>query len=438
MSLAASNTPIADLGSLNRHSMVAILAIVGAFGGLIWWGATTDIAGAVIAGGQLQVESYAKMIQHQDGGIVKEILVHNDDAVTEGQILLRLDDTSIGASLGVVNAQRNDALVQEARLLAEIANQKTFAIPAKLDANDPDVASLAATQQQILTAELADRDGRVSQLNEQVTQLEHQIDGLAMQQTAAETQLGLIQDRTKNLDLLFGQQLAQGGDVTNSHLQAAAAEGEKGRLIAAISQTRATIAEKKLAAEQIQTDFMSQTLDTLQKTRQTIAETTQQKLAGDDKMARTVIRAPQAGVVHELIVHTVGGVVTPGQVIMQIVPQTDTLLVGIHIDPGDVDSVHPDQRVNLRFSSLDRRRTPEAWGKIESISPDLVVNQQTGRGYYTANVRIDATELAKLPKDIKLMPGMPVEAFVTTGDRSVLDYLLHPLVEEMQLAFREQ
>jgi HlyD family secretion protein len=438
MSLAAAENPVSDLRSLKRHSMVGLIGIIGLFGGLVIWAANTDIAGAVISGGQLVVESYAKQIQHQDGGIVKEIFVHNDDAVTQGQVLLTLDDTAIRASLGVVTSQLNEALVQEARLVAEIGNQQTFSLPAELDANAPDVASLYATQQQILSAQMADRNGKMAQLDEQVTQLEHQIDGLAMQQHSAETQLSIVQARMKNMDILFEQQLAQAGEVSNLHLQEAAAEGEKGRLIAAIAQTRATIAEKKLAAEQIQTDFLAATLDDLQKTRQTIAQARQQKMAGQDKLTRTVIRSPQTGIVHESIVHTIGGVVAPGQTLMQVVPEADNLLVGIHIDPSDVDAVHPDQKVNLRFTSLDRRRTPEAWGKIVSVSPDLVVDQQTRRGYYTANVRIDADQLAKLPKDMKLIPGMPVEAFVTTGDRSVLDYLLHPLTEEMQLAFREQ
>ncbi len=435
---AIAETPIADIGSLRRHSIVGLIAIFGLFGGLCFWAANTDIAGAVIAGGTLQVESYAKQIQHPDGGTVKEILVHNDDAVTEGQVLLKLDDVAIRASLGVVTAQLNEALVQEARLVAEIGGKTVFTVPPALDAKDPDVEALATTQQQILTSAMADKDGRIGQLSEQISQLNAQIDGLAMQQDAAEKQLKIIQDRMVNMDALFAQHLAQAADVSNLHLQEASAEGEKGRLIAAIAQTKATISEKKLAIEQIGNDFMSQTLDDLQKTRQTIAEATQQKLAGQDRLTRTVIRSPQAGIVHESIVHTVGGVVSPGQTLMQIVPQSDTLLVGIRIDPNDIDAIHQDQKVNLRFTSLDHRRTPEAWGKVESVSPDLVTEQQTGRRYYTANVRIDADELAKLDKSIKLLPGMPVEAFVTTGDRSVLSYLLHPLTEEMQLAFREE
>jgi HlyD family secretion protein len=436
MTLAAE-TLAADLGSLRRHAWIGIIAIVFGFGGLCFWAANTDISGAVIAAGQLQVESFAKLIQHQDGGIVKQINVHDDDPVKEGDVLVVLDDTDIRASLGVVTAQLNEAYVEEARLVAQIGGKQTFDLPKTVDANDAKIQSLQATQQQILTAQVADRDGRIAQLNEQIQQLNHQVDGLAMQEDADNKQLTILDQRSSNMDNLLGQGLAQAADTTNLHLQEAAAEGDRGRLIAAIAQTKSTVTEKQAAIDQTQAGFMSQALDDLQKTRQTIAQAEQQKLAGQAKLDRTIIKAPQTGVVHESIVHTVGGVITPGQTIMEIVPSSDTLLVGIHIDPNDIESVHVGQAVNLRFSSLDRRRTPEAWGKIDSVSPDLVVQQQTGRAYYTANVRIDADELAKLPQDIKLIPGIPVQAFVTTGDRSVLSYLVHPLVEEMQLAFRE-
>ncbi|MBI4921064.1 MAG: HlyD family type I secretion periplasmic adaptor subunit [Devosia nanyangense] len=435
----ALETPIADLGSLKRHSLVGLLAVFGVFGGLVLWAANTDIAGAVISGGTLVVESYPKQIQHQDGGTVREIFVHNEDAVTEGQVLIRLDDTAIRASLGVINAQLYEGLAQEARLAAQVAGEPDFEVPADLEplAGDPQVASFLGTQRQILSAQLADRDGRIGQLNEQVLQLDHQIEGLAMQQEAAEKQLKIISARMVDMDDLFSRQLAQAGEVSTLHLQQAAAEGETGRLIAAIAQTRATIAEKRLQIEQINTDFLSQALDGLQKVRQAVAEGRQQKLAAADRLARTDIRAPQAGIVHASVVHTVGGVVSPGETLMQIVPQTDDLLVAIRIDPSDIDQVRIDQKVNLRFSGFDRGKTPELWGKMETISPDFVQEQQTGRRYYTANVRIDADQLTTLPADIKLLPGMPVEAFVTTGDRSVLSYLLHPFTEELQMAFRE-
>ena len=439
MTAEAGNAPLFDIASLKRHSVVGLLGVIGLFGGLTAWAAFTDIQGAVIAGGSLIVEGFSKQVQHADGGIVTEINVRNDDSVEEGQVLLRLDDTAIKASLAVVNAQRNEALVIETRLLAELAGESDFALPAELAPikDDAEIASRYATQQEILAARVRDQSGKVSQLNEQISQLDHQIEGLDIQLKAAEKQYEVIAARTADMEGLYAKNLVEAGQVSTLQLQLASAEGEKGRLIAAIAQTKATIAEKALQIEQITTEFTQRALDELQRTRQALAEATQQKVAAEDRVARTTIRAPQAGIVHESIVHTVGGVVGSGQTLMMIVPQSDDLLVGIHIDPMDIDQIQTGQRVHLRFSSLDQRKTPEAWGHIEQVSPDLVVEQQTGRRYYTANVRIEAEDKAKLPANIKLLPGMPVEAFVTTGERSVLDYLIHPFVAELQLAFRE-
>lgn len=439
MTAEASAGPLFDSRSLRRHSAIGLLGVIGLFGGLVLWAAFTDIQGAVIAGGSLVIEGFSKQVQHADGGIVTEIMARNEDTVEEGQVLLRLDDTSIKASLGVVNAQRNEGLIIEARLVAELAGKTEFALPAELApiADDSEIASRYLTQQQILTARVSDQAGKVSQLGEQISQLDHQIEGLDIQLTAAQQQYDIIAARAIDMEGLYAKNLVDAGQISQLRLQRAAAEGEKGRLIAAIAQSRATIAEKGLQIEQIKSEFTQRALDEIQKTRQMLAEATQQKVAAEDRLARTIIRAPQSGIVHESIVHTVGGVIGSGQTLMMIVPQSDDLMVGIHIDPMDIDQIQADQRVRLRFSSLDQRKTPEAWGKIEQVSPDLVVEPQTGRRYYTANVRIEAEEKAKLPKNIKLLPGMPVEAFVTTGDRSVLDYLIHPIVAELQLAFRE-
>ena len=439
MTAEAASGPMIDIASLRRHAVVGMIAVVGLFGGLTAWAAVTDIQGAVIAGGTLIVEGFSKQVQHPDGGIVAQIDVRNEDVVTEGQVLLRLDDTPIRASLGVVDAQRNEALIVEARLTAELARQAGFALPAELSAQgaEPAIASSFATQQQILTTRFEDNVGRMHQLDEQVAQLNHQIEGLDLQLASAQKQLDLLAERVADMQGLFDKNLVEAGPLSTLKLQLAAAEGEKGRLIAAIAQSRATIAEKQLQMEQIDTEFSQRALDELQRNRQVLAEATQQKVAAEDRLAHTIIRAPQAGIVHESVVHTVGGVVGAGQTLMMIVPQSDDLMVGIHIDPMDIEQIRPGQKVHLRFSSLDQRKTPEAWGQIEQISPDLVVEQQTGRRYYTADVRIDAAEKATLPAGIRLLPGMPVEAFVTTGERSVLDYLIHPFVAELQLTFRE-
>jgi len=400
-----------DRGSLVRHAIAALVVIAGGAGGLVYWAASTEIAGAVVANGTLVVESHPKLVQHQDGGTVKTILVQDDEPVSAGQVLLMLEDTAIKATLEAAKSQLAEATIEVARLNAEVAGNLEFTVPADV-ARDLQLTDMVATQRQILASELADRDFQIAQLDAQVGELGNEADGLVVQQQANRRQLAIL---TKE----------------------AAAQGEEGRLTAAIAQTRATAAEKLLAAKQVQTTFMSARLDDLKKARRALSEALQQQRVAQDQLDRTIVRAPESGIVHELVAHTVGGVVAPGETIMKIVPQTDDLLVAIQISPSDIDQVRLGQTVTLRFTGFERRRMPEASGEVAQISPDLLTDPQTGRAYYSANVRI-AKAASALPADFHLLPGMPVEAFLTTGDRTVLSYLVHPFVEELQLAFREQ
>ena len=429
-----------DLRSLSRHSWIGLLSIVVLSGGLGLWAANVEIAGAVVAGGTVVVQTYAKSVQHQEGGTVREILVHNEDAVQAGQLLVRLDDTALSANLAVIQAQLVEGLAQEARLSVEVGGGSAFVVPEELlpTGSEPDVAGAIETQRQMLTTELADRDGHIAQLGEQITQLERQIEGFTIQKKAVETQIAIIQGEMADLGQLRDRQLIEASRVTTLGKSLAVQQGEQGRLIAAIAEAGATIAERRLQMEQVGTDFVSTALGDLQKARQAIVELRQQKRAALEKLGRTEIRAPQDGIVHESVVHTVGGVVGPGEVLMEIVPQSDVLMVDIRVDPMDIDSLAVRQQVVLRLSSFDQRRTPEINGSIEAISPDHVQDRASGREYYTARITIEKGELDRLPPDVRLRPGMPVQAFVTTENRSVLSYLLHPFIEELNLAFREQ
>lgn len=424
-----------ESGSVLWHSLAAALLIVGGVGGLVYWAGTTEIAGAIVAGGTLVVESHAKLVQHQDGGTIKAILVGDDEPVHAGQVLLTLEDIKIRARLDASTAQLSDALVEQARLEAEIEGKTEFAVPMTLAGAN--AADIVATQRQVLISDLADRDVQIAEFKEQVAQLEHQADGLAMQQQSIGHQLEILRGRAATVDALMAKQLAQADEASTLHLQLAATEGEQGRLTAAIAETRATIAEKLLAERQVQTAFLSARLEALRKARLTAAQALQDQRSAQDELDRTIVRAPESGIVHELVAHTIGGVVAPGETIMKIVPQTDSLLVAIRVDPNDIDQVRLGQPVTLRFTGFERRRLPEAVGSVEQVSPDLVTDQQGARSYYTVNVRIAPRSNADWPADFHLLPGMPVEAFLTTGDRTVMSYLIHPFVEELQLAFRE-
>lgn len=428
-----------EVRSLKWHAAIALGAILLLGGGFVTFAALTDIAGAVVASGTVVVESYPKRIQHQDGGTVQAILVRDDDTVATGELLLRLDDTTIRANVALAESQLTEAVVEQARLIAELDGQANFDAPLSFSSSDLNADSsrpVVDAQRRMLVAELTARDRRVSQLDEQISQIGSEIDGLALQKQASEQQLAIVTKELSALGTLSDQQVVLASKVNDLSKQQAAQQGEVGRLLAAEAQARATIAERRFQIEQINSDFTTQTLAALKSAREAEARARQQLVAEGSRLARTEVRAPQAGVVHESIVHTVGGVITAGETLMEIVPVSDTLIVEIHVDPTDIDKVQSGQKVRLRLTSFEARSTPEIAGTIQAVSPDYVQEQQQ-RPYYIATAQIDAAELRKLPQTAKLRPGMPVEGFVVTGQRSILSYLVHPFAEQLQLAFRE-
>lgn len=428
-----------DLKSLGRHTVVTVIAIFGLLGGLIYWASTVDIAGAVMGQGSIVVESYAKRVQHQEGGIVKSILVRNEDRVVANQLLASIDDTAIASSLAVVQTQLREAWAKEARVMAEISGGGVYVVPVALERNqtEPQVASLIGTEKQVMASRQATRDGRIAQLNEQIIQLERQSEGIALQQAASEHQLQILGREFADMSGLLKTGLVEASRVNALDKDKAEVEGQRGSLIASIAQIRAAIAERRLQIAQVDDDFMTQTLTDLQDTRRVIAEAAEQERALLDRQMRTEIRAPQAGIVHESVVHTVGGVITPGETLMMIVPQNEKLIINVRTSPMDVDKISVDQPVTIRLSSFDQRSTPELFAKVASISPDLTEDPITRQSYYTTAVSIPEAELARLNAKVKLIPGMPVEAFIKTEDRSVLSYLLHPFTEQLPRVFRE-
>jgi HlyD family secretion protein len=437
-----SNVVIAenrDLKSLSRHAKIAMVAITGLFGGLIYWASTVDISGAVIGQGTIVVESYAKRVQHQEGGIVKTILARNEDHVAAGQLLAVLDDTSISANLTIVQTQLREAWAKEARLVGEVDGLGAYVIPPELEerAAEPQLARLISTEQRIMASRKATRDGRVAQLNEQIIQVERQIEGLTLQQAAAQHRLRILGKEFSDLSSLLKDGLVEASRVNMLDKDKASVEGELGSLIAAIAQARASIAERRLQISQIDDDFLTEALGDLQDTRRIMAEANQQERALLDRQQRTEVRAPQSGVIHESIVHTVGGVIAPGETLMLVVPQDDKLIVAVRTSPMDVDKISIDQPVTIRLSSFDQRSTPELFALVSSVSPDLTHDPATGQSFYTTLVSIPDSERARLAADVKLIPGMPVEVFIKTEERSVLSYLVHPFTEQLTRVFRE-
>lgn len=429
-----------DLPSLRRHGWCGLLAVFGLLGGMTAWAAITEISGAIIAPGVLMVQSNAKRVQHPDGGIVAALFAHNEEVVESGQLLVRLDQTAIAASLAISEAQLRDAFAREARLMAEIEDRKEATLSSAaltLFAGD-EMAPLLALEQQVLGARQATRSGRIAQLEEQVVQLNRQREGLVLQQQALETQIAILETEIADFETLYAQRLIAVSRGTALNRDLASIRGQLGQVVATIAESDAAAAERALQIEQIRDEFLTSILAELQETRGLIAEASQRRIADNNRLARTEIRAPQAGVVHESVLHTIGGVAAAGETLMMIVPTDEPLLVNARIDPIDIDKVHSGQDVVLRLPGLNPRTTPELFATVSRVAPDATIDTMTGQQFYAARIAIADAELARLPDGVHLIPGMPVEAYVQIEDRTVLSYLVHPFVDQLRRAMREE
>lgn len=300
------------------------------------------------------------------------------------------------------------------------------------------MAPLLALEQEVLTVRLQARDGRISQLNEQIVQLDRQREGMQTQQAAVQSQIALIETEIEDFDSLFADRLVQASRGSALNKELALAQGQLGQLTASIAATAAAGAERALQIEQIRAEFVSSGLADLQQARSVIGEASQRRIAERERLRRAEIRAPHAGVVHESVLHTVGGVVGAGETLMLIVPQDERLLGAVRISPIDIDKVVAGQQAVVRLPGLNPRTTPELFATVTRVAPDLTLDRVTGQSYYAARVTIPADEIARLPAGTALLPGMPLDVYVQTGDRTVLSYLLHPATEQLSRALREE
>ena len=424
--------------SLNRHGLLGLGIAFVLIAGLGAWSATTEIAGAVVAQGIVVTERGAQRVQHPEGGIVAEILVENGDVVTAGQLLLRLDDTAVRASLAVVEAQLDDALARRARLLAESDGSGKMTTPSA-PGWEPgsDFPSLFDQQERLMLSRAASLAGQQGQLEEQTRQVHQQIAGLTAQRAALSRQLAILNEEWEGLRALLAEGLTDAARANANKNQRAGIEGEIGRIDTDIAAARASIAERGVVASQLVDDFQARVLEELQQVNVSVAELLQQKIAAEDRLARLDVRAPQAGVVHESKMQTVGGVVAASETLMLIVPQSREVLVDARVSPMDVDKIYAGQAVALRFSGLDARMTPDIASRVRSISPATSVDATTGASYYNVRVAVAEDQQALLPGGTRLVPGMPSEVFIETGNRTVLSYLVKPLTDQILHTFRE-
>jgi HlyD family secretion protein len=423
--------------SIRRHQIAGLVVVALIAGGVGSWAATTDISGAVIAPGVLVVDTYVKKVQHPTGGIVGEILARDGDRVEAGEVVVRLDATINRANLAIIDKGLMELAARKARLEAERDGTDAVTVPDELASRstDPQVAHVIAGEKQLFALRQTARVGQKAQLRQRTNQLEEEIGGLGLQADAKAKEIELIQRELKGAHELWKKNLIQITKLTTLEREAARIEGERGNLISAIARAKAEIAETELKIIQIDQDLASEVAKELREIDAKVGESIERKVAAEDQLKRIDIRAPQTGIVHQSTAHTVGGVLNATDPIMLIVPEADHLTVEAKVAPRDIDQLG--QEAMLRFSAFNQRTTPQITGKVSQISADITTDERTGDSYYTIRVALSAEEISRLGERA-LVPGMPVEVFVKTGDRRVLSYLVKPLSDQITRAFREQ
>jgi membrane fusion protein, type I secretion system len=428
--------------AIRKLNLIGFTAIVLLIGGLGSWAATSQLTGAVIAAGSVVVESNVKKVQHPTGGVVGQIFVREGSMVEAGQVVIRLDDTVTRSTLGVVRSQLDEALSREARLRAERDGAERVTFPQELldrAAKEDGVAAAMAGEERLFDSRRTGREGQRSQLRERISQSKQEITGLTAQQDAKENEIKFISEELVGVSQLYKQNLVSIQRFMGLQRDQARLSGERGQFIAEIARARAKISETELQILQLDQDFRTDVLKDMRETQGKIAELKERLTAAEDQLKRIDIRAPQAGVVHQLSVHTVGGVIANGETLMQIIPVSDTLLVEAKVAPQDVDQVALGAKATVRIMAGNQRTMSDIITEVSLIGADLTKDkdQPNQPAYYVVRVPVPAEEVQRLDQ-LKLVPGMPAEVFIQTRERTALDFLMKPLREQITRTFRER
>jgi HlyD family type I secretion membrane fusion protein len=440
MSPPAAPTPDAS-DDARRFTRIGWAAALLVFGGLLLWSVLAPINSAVIAPGQLSVESNRKTIQHLEGGVVRKIHVKEGDAVDAGELLIELDDTVTRANVELLSAQLAEAIAREARLLAErdgLPEIPADSLAFRLAPDDLDYRENLEGQRRLLAAREETKRTQIALLEERIVQQSKRIEGYRMQLKSLREQARLIGEELDGVKRLNAEGFAPTTRVRELERAREAIVGEQGRLAAASAESESAISEARLEIERVKQQAREDAIKEAEDVEVQIATLIERRTAALDALRRSAIRAPENGIVLGLRVHTVGGVITPGAPVMDIVPEGDELVIAARIAPRDVDKVKPGQEAVIRFTAFNARVTPEAIGSVRQVSADNIVDD-LGNVYYLVLIDLPpAEQLKPVLKGQALLPGMPAETFIRTGARPAISYLLKPLTDAFSRALREE
>lgn len=395
------------------------------------WAAHARLSGAVITQGQVAISQQVKLIQHRDGGIVSEIAVRNGDQVKKGDVLIRLDETQTRVELAIVRGQLQQFYAMRARLKAERDGEAAVSFDG-LDVSEV----LKVSELKLFEANRRMITSQEEQMRLQITQLEEQIRGLKAQTGSSDTEREIVEKEIAKLETLLKSGLVPVSEHRDLLRQMARIDGSKGELVARIAEAVGQISELRIKLLAIDQNTRKETQTQIVGIEAKIAELSEREVAARDRLSRMEVRAPVDGLVYDLQVHTIGGIIAPGASVMSIVPEDDDLTVEIRIPPADIDRIAPGQASRLRFTVFNQRTTPELDGQVGVVAAATTIDRATGQPYYLATV--DITQALNKLGDRKLMPGMPVEVYVQTDERTAISYLTKPFTDQMLRAFREE
>lgn len=428
ISLVTDERPIRNIG-------ITVLAIT--FGILGVWGYLAPLDSAALAPGYVTVKSHSKTVQHLDGGIVSQLLAKDGDIVKEGDVLLKLDGTEVKAQLEILRGQMITLSAQEARLVAERDHKGEITFPDILqDLSDAHIVEARQGENQNFQARKNSHEGEISVLKQRMSQLSSKINGLQGQRSSKQQLKVSYADEMGDLKEMLAQGFADKQRLRDIERHHAIVTGEIASLTSDIASSEMQIGETKLQILQLEKQFQEEVVAKLGEVQAELYDVSQRFTATADKVTRTDIKAPASGRVLGLSVHNIGGVITPGKPILDIVPQQEELIINAQVSPIDIDRVRTGLVAEVRFSSFKQALTPKVMGKVINLSADKLTEERSGITYYQAQIELTPDSYAKL-RGLELLPGMPAEVFINTGERTVFEYLMQPITNAFARAFIE-
>lgn len=425
---------ITDDRPARRIGYLILLLTLGSF---TLWSYLAPIDSAALAPGYVAVKSHRRTVQHLEGGIVSQLMVRDGDEVKQGDVLLVLDDTQLKAQLEIYRGQYISALALEARLIAERDELPKVVYPEELsDLADPRNVEARHGQDQIFRARKNTHDGEISVLKQRINQLQSKIEGLRAQRSSTQALARSLAEEIKDLRELLSEGFADKQRLRELERNHTNAEGRIAELTAEIATAEMQIGETRLQILQIEKQFHEDIVNKLGEVQVQLFNLREQLRAGEDRVARTVIRAPVDGMVLGVSVHTIGGVIRPGEPILDIVPHKEELVIMAQVSPIDIDRVSVGLEAEVRFSAFKQAITPKMYGKVITLSADRLVDEKTGYPYYQAQIELTPESFEKLG-NLQLVPGMPAEVLINTGERTLVEYLMQPLTNAFARAFIE-